>query len=1192
MVEMKLSLALPSIPALIFLALSGAPLPAELLTHLPLDGDLLDAHSDNDGTFFGGLEPVFEDGFDGTAGGALTLDGVDDYVQLTYAGDLPLSHQPTFTVAMWVKGLPQSDKRVFAESSDTLGNPLFTLGTHNTAADGTVDSFIRSSTVTIRNHYHSTGTAFDGTWHHIAWVDAQGVVVLYIDGVPDATVFDYPRPAPEMAITTLGGIYRPTQATTTCCFFTGAIDEVYLYDHALTAEEVLALVPGGGCPDEGDTTCNRIDIIAEPGTGGPGDYTFESPEAQDTSGDIILYAFKADDGKGTVLTSGPDILATATFRLLEGTWTVSVTVDDDLNCDDTSPNMTCSQVVEVTCPAEGDTTCLGIEVVGPTGNLPGTYTVTCVGGVDAGGDLVQYTYKADNGIDPPIVRGPYLELPEILMTLGPGSWTISVTVDDDLLCPDVAAAGTCSTNLVIATPASDLVSRWKFDGDLLDSQPSANDGVFVGDVEPLFAPDMFGTDPGAIVLDGIDDEVQIQQVSNLPIYANKAYTIAMWVNGPALQSDRRVYSEGNSLAAAGAALPHPQKINPLFNIGTHNGGADGTVDLFVRGDLGENPVNHRHSFLTAFDDTWHHIAFVDDGVFARLYVDAVRDPTDFRFTRPSMTLDTTTIGGIQRAEPTHWFQGQIDDVRAYNFALSPTEIEALVPEREGCPGDADTTVAQLAVEGPDRNFPGPYTFTAVGAADVSGDPILYTFVAETADGEYIQVGPAADDAGTVRLWAGTWTVSVTVDDDLRCRDRALDSSVSTTVVVVDPPKVLTSWWTFEGDLDDWGVGGNHGSTVGGGAPTFGPGPDGGANDAICLDGLSDNFVRADIAWGLPVYNNTLTAYSIAAWVKGPPQNDRRIYSETSSLTTNTLINLGTQAAGTTGQVDLYIRNADNAAVLPHTLSQGIAFDNTWHHIAWVDARGDAALFIDGVRDATDFRYTRQEIDVDIVTIGGILRATACCRFEGCIDDVRVYNFALSQDDIDAVIAGTEPPARPTGLAVISGDRQISLNWDDVAGAMSYMVYRRTEGGTYAATPDSPVSGSAAVDTGLTNGTAYFYRVAAVGIGGEGPRSDPEISAVPGGVIPGFRRGDADGNGKLDLTDAISTLQFLYMGYTAPECKDAADTDDSGKLDLTDAISSLQFQFMGGTPPANPGPTSCGPDPTPGDEYTECIYTKC
>jgi hypothetical protein len=101
-----------------------------------------------------------------------------------------------------------------------------------------------------------------------------------------------------------------------------------------------------------------------------------------------------------------------------------------------------------------------------------------------------------------------------------------------------------------------------------------------------------------------------------------------------------------------------------------------------------------------------------------------------------------------------------------------------------------------------------------------------------------------------------------------------------------------------------------------------------------------------------------------------------------------------------------------------------------------------------------------------------------------------------------------------------------------------------------------------------------------------------FAALEGSEGARFRRADADGSGKLDLTDAISTLQFLYLGDTPPACMDAADTDDSGKLDLTDAISSLQFQFMGGPPPADPGPTTCGPDPTTGDGYTECAYPSC
>jgi hypothetical protein len=43
-----------------------------------------------------------------------------------------------------------------------------------------------------------------------------------------------------------------------------------------------------------------------------------------------------------------------------------------------------------------------------------------------------------------------------------------------------------------------------------------------------------------------------------------------------------------------------------------------------------------------------------------------------------MALNTTSIGGIRRAAPSHFFTGQIDDVYVYNRALSQPEIAWLV----------------------------------------------------------------------------------------------------------------------------------------------------------------------------------------------------------------------------------------------------------------------------------------------------------------------------------------------------------------------------------------------------------------------------------------------------------------------------------------------------------------------------------
>jgi hypothetical protein len=90
--------------------------------------------------------------------------------------------------------------------------------------------------------------------------------------------------------------------------------------------------------------------------------------------------------------------------------------------------------------------------------------------------------------------------------------------------------------------------------------------------------------------------------------------------------------------------------------------------------------------------------------------------------------------------------------------------------------------------------------------------------------------------------------------------------------------------------------------------------------------------------------------------------------------------------------------------------------------------------------------------------------------------------------------------------------------------------------------------------------------------------------------PFFVRGDSDSNSRLELTDAIQILNFLFLGFLAPVCRDAADSDDNGVLEITDAVRTLNFLFLGtGQPPAPPTPTAaaypardCGVDPTPGD----------
>jgi hypothetical protein len=80
------------------------------------------------------------------------------------------------------------------------------------------------------------------------------------------------------------------------------------------------------------------------------------------------------------------------------------------------------------------------------------------------------------------------------------------------------------------------------------------------------------------------------------------------------------------------------------------------------------------------------------------------------------------------------------------------------------------------------------------------------------------------------------------------------------------------------------------------------------------------------------------------------------------------------------------------------------------------------------------------------------------------------------------------------LIAAPGDAQITLNWDTITGATGFNVKRSTTlGGPYETIAN--VSGTSYVDTNVTNGTTYYYVVAAVNGDGEGVISN-EASATP------------------------------------------------------------------------------------------------
>ncbi len=77
----------------------------------------------------------------------------------------------------------------------------------------------------------------------------------------------------------------------------------------------------------------------------------------------------------------------------------------------------------------------------------------------------------------------------------------------------------------------------------------------------------------------------------------------------------------------------------------------------------------------------------------------------------------------------------------------------------------------------------------------------------------------------------------------------------------------------------------------------------------------------------------------------------------------------------------------------------------------------------------------------------------------------------------------------------------------------------------------------------------------------------------------FVRGDADGDGKVEVNDPVAALNRFFLGGERLPCDDAADANDDGLLDLADPIFTLNHLFLGGEAPPTPGPAGCGDDPT-------------
>jgi hypothetical protein len=106
--------------------------------------------------------------------------------------------------------------------------------------------------------------------------------------------------------------------------------------------------------------------------------------------------------------------------------------------------------------------------------------------------------------------------------------------------------------------------------------------------------------------------------------------------------------------------------------------------------------------------------------------------------------------------------------------------------------------------------------------------------------------------------------------------------------------------------------------------------------------------------------------------------------------------------------------------------------------------------------------------------------------------------SAGMDMRSAPVASNTVPEQPQGLTPTVGDRdgEVDLSWDTVAGARSYVIDKSTDPTATSWSHAGVSTKSSFTATGLTSGTRYWFRVAAINNRGQSGWSDPAMKIAP------------------------------------------------------------------------------------------------
>jgi len=261
--------------------------------------------------------------------------------------------------------------------------------------------------------------------------------------------------------------------------------------------------------------------------------------------------------------------------------------------------------------------------------------------------------------------------------------------------------------------------------------------------------------------------------------------------------------------------------------------------------------------------------------------------------------------------------------------------------------------------------------------------------------------------------------------------------------------------------------------------------------------LSFNGTSSYVNLGNPALLKLTGSMTLEAWVlaTGNPADDGQIIAKSDSGSTTTGWQFKTSPD--TGVRTFGVGVSPNGSSIVQRFSKTVPVLNTWYHVAGVYNASARTLdvYVNGVLDdgVLSGSVPSAQFDPNLSVLIG--KRSGGYNFMGTIDEVRIYNRALSQTEIQTDMntsmggsssVDTTAPTAPTGLAAVAVSRsQINLSWGastDNVGVTGYLVeYRRGYNGNF--TQIGTTTGTTFTSTGLFSRTTYSYRVRATDAAG-------------------------------------------------------------------------------------------------------------